>query len=394
MRPPTSAHQTRGFTLIELLVVIAIIAVLISLLLPAVQSAREAARRAQCTNNLKQIALAAANYESANGCFPGGSYSGVYPNNPPHWGSATTGYPENWSCFARMLPFFEQGAMYNAMNLSLCSSDVNNLTVCGVRVASLICPSDIQNDTIPIPSTRSSSHVTPGWSFNLIDQGNLDAVFPLPPGTWLQAFTSYAGNAGTFTFGYSNLMPQSVLSFFNGVIYNDSSVRIASITDGTSNTFLFGEHSKGLLFALDPGYAVSDNAWNSGRWYDTLFATLYPMNQGHGNNASIASYSYFFPTAAGSQHPGGANFAFCDGSVRFFKNSISSWSFNMGNADSYGDSMPNNTTFVNVSATSPATKGASYLVNMNTSTGVPAQLGVYQQLSTRSGGEVISADSY
>ena len=79
-------------------------------------------------------------------------------------------------------------------------------------------------------------------------------------------------------------MSTSVLGFFNGVIYNDSSVKIAAITDGTSNTFLFGEHSKGLLYKLDPGYAVSDGCWNSGRWYDTLFATLYPLNPGNGNN--------------------------------------------------------------------------------------------------------------
>jgi len=384
-------RRSRGFTLIELLVVIAIIAVLISLLLPAVQSAREAARRAQCTNNLKQIALAANNYESSNGCFPGGSYSGQLWN-PPHWST----YPENWSCFVRMLPFFEQAPMYNAANFNLCSSDVNNLTICGVRVASLICPSDLQNDTIPIPATKASgTGVSPGWDFNLIDQGNLDAVFPLPPGNWLQAFTSYAGNAGTFTFGYSNLMSTSILGYFNGVIYNDSSVKISGITDGTSNTFLFGEHSKGLLFKLDPTYAVSDTSWNSGRWYDTLFATLYPLNTGNGNNIAFGGTtndSYYYNTVAGSLHPGGANFAFCDGSVHFIRNTINTWTFNTGNADSYGDAMPDNTTRVTVTATAPAITTGYYL--LNSLNNIPAQLGVYQALSTRAGGEVISADAY
>ena len=124
-------------------------------------------------------------------------------------------------------------------------------------------------------------------------------------------------------------MSTSVLSQFNGVIYNDSTVKIAMITDGTSNTFMFGEHSKGHLFILDPGYAVSDNSWQSGRWYDTLFATMYPLNLAAGNNLAISNsgYSYYYPTAAGSYHPGGANFAFCDGSVHFIKNSISSWAF-------------------------------------------------------------------
>ncbi len=81
----------------------------------------------------------------------------------------------------------------------------------------------------------------------------------------------------------SSCRPRSS-AYFNGVIYNDSSVKIAGITDGTSNTFIFGEHSKGHLYILDPGYAVSDNSWNSGRWYDTLFATLYPLNLAIGNN--------------------------------------------------------------------------------------------------------------
>ncbi|MDR3618318.1 MAG: DUF1559 domain-containing protein [Paludisphaera borealis] len=380
--------RRRGFTLIELLVVIAIIAVLIALLLPAVQAAREAARRAQCTNNLKQIALAANNYESSNGCFPGGSYSGSDPVSPPRWST----YPENFSCFVRMLPYFEQAPMYGALNLSLCSSDVCNLTVAGVRVSSLICPSDTMNETIPLPPTRASSNVTPGWSFNYIDKG-ADAVYPLPPGTWNQAFTSYGGNAGTFNFGFSNLMPSATLSAFNGVIYNDSSVRIAAITDGTSNTFLFGEHSKGQLMAIDPAYAISDGAWNSARWYDTMFAALYPINIGFGNNMAITNKSYYYPTTASSMHPGGANFAYCDGSVHFIKSTISSWTFNNGNATSYGDSMPDNTTFVTAAKTSPTGKAGTYLTHIG-SDGTPAQLGVYQKLATRSGGEVVSADQY
>ncbi len=374
--------RRRGFTLIELLVVIAIIGVLIALLLPAVQAAREAARRAQCTNNMKQLALAAMNYESSSGCFPGGSYTGTL-FNPPHWSH----YPEGFSEFVRMLPFFEQSPMYNSANFNLNGGDVANLTIGGVVVSSLICPSDINNNPVALPSTRASSGVTPGWSFNW--------AFNTPPAGFQQAFTSYGGNAGTFTFGYSQLIPTAVLNQYNGVIYNDSNVKISDITDGTSNTFLFGEHSKNQLLQLDPGYAVSDGCWNSGRWYDTLFATMYPMNLGSGNyppGLSITNASYYFPTAAGSIHPGGANFAFCDGSVKFLKNSINSWSFATGNKDSSGDALPDNTTYTTVTYSGAYTYSGYYLAN---SLGAnSAILGVYQKLSTRAGGEVISASDY
>jgi prepilin-type N-terminal cleavage/methylation domain-containing protein/prepilin-type processing-associated H-X9-DG protein len=357
-----------GFTLIELLVVIAIIAVLIALLLPAVQAAREAARRAQCTNNLKQLALAASNYHDVNGCFPGGSYSPVV--RPPTWHFA-----QNFSAFVRMLPFTEQSAMYNAVNFNNNYGSYTNVTIAGVRLSVLTCPSDTNNVPTLLRTARSGNAV-PGWNF-----GANNSPDQPPDNTYLQAFSSYAGSMGTFPVNWQQSFLSSAtgpaeFASLNGVIYNDSSINISAITDGTSNTFLFAEHARTNLMFYDPGFALSDGQWNSGRYYDTLFSTWYPPNVGlsGGNAGSITAIVQggFFPETATSQHPCGVNMAFCDGSVRFVKNTISSWSF---------DPASNNPLGVTLTSFVYALTPGSYV-------------GVWQQLSTRSGGEIISSDSY
>ena len=160
-----------GFTLIELLVVIAIIAVLIALLLPAVQSAREAARRAQCTNNLKQIGLAAHNYESANGSFPMGWNGFILPNQYPGLPACYTQNPMGHTAFVYILPFLEGGNQYNSWNLLRVYNSVSNNTGVMTKVAAYICPSDSQASPDPtgdFPVVQASYAASEGLQEQLI----------------------------------------------------------------------------------------------------------------------------------------------------------------------------------------------------------------------------------
>lgn len=380
-----SSPARRGFTLIELLVVIAIIAVLIALLLPAVQSAREAARRAQCVNNLKQLGLALANYEGANGVYP---YGMARENCGPNCSFSPNGYYVGSSLFVRMLPYFEQQVLANAYNYSLINWTAPNATVGGTGLSMLWCPSD--------GSIAGLSNTFQGWGWD----GSTQTL----------VYTSYAGNMGTFarvpTTITSPAQHMAVLSQANGVFFylgwpamnppvspnpiaplNPGSVqpaRLASVTDGLSNTFAFGEKAHGKFSQTPDVYYSIDylynGAWVSGGFGDTLFTTLYPMNP-FGRIGDDPNGDYFysydaqednFSIAASSFHPGGCNFGFLDGSVRFIKETVNAWPYN-----------PRNGTPTNVS--------------YNASTGLfslSPPPGVYQALSTRAGGETIGSSQY
>ena len=361
----------RGFTLIELLVVIAIIAILIALLLPAVQSAREAARRFQCANNLKQIVLALHNYESANGSFPMGfcwqSYNDGY------------GYTDAAGAMVRLTQFIEQSAIYNAMNFSIPIYYNANTTVCGAGLSVLWCPSD--GSIVNLRNTAS-------------DPGMVYDGMPM-------AYSSYAGSLGTWKyFPYGTGADQTQLGLMNGMFqyigmvpgvnpftiwgtpYSNSGsvspVKIASITDGLSNTIAFSEHG---LRTTD---LYSWNWWVTGFYGNTLFTSFYPINPQSKVGVAYTvinfpGYNYQVPDtvlSASSYHPGGANFAFADGSVHFIKETIQSWQL-----------IANGSTLVPAGFTINAT--GQFIPS-----GPSAQLGVYQKLSTRNGNDVVSSDSY
>jgi len=311
-----------GFTLIELLVVIAIIAILIALLVPAVQKVREAAARTQCINNLKNIGLALHAYHDVAKKLPPGCMT-----DAPPWGTGG-GHGSSWKVF--ILPYIEQGNLYSKWQFTGGSGweNVNNTN----RV-----------DQLTIPVYRCPSTTLPEFYTNNCAQS----------GTSRQMFSCYTGISGSYNLGYADPSNASNTCCYGGgagldgivsgggILYPNSKVTLTGITDGTSNTIMVGEQSchlrdslgrpvtggSGAITSQGPhgwimGTSNSDTPPNGQNRSMNCTTVRYSINQigfASNNNGTTDNAGSNVPPS--SNHTGGANMLFADGTVRFWPNS-------------------------------------------------------------------------
>jgi prepilin-type N-terminal cleavage/methylation domain-containing protein/prepilin-type processing-associated H-X9-DG protein len=331
-------NRRRGFTLIELLVVIAIIGVLIALLLPAVQAAREAARRAQCVNNLKQIGLALHNYESSNGSFPPACKALNLATTPP----SVTFFDTGFSTQARLLAFIEGGNIYNSLNFAYEYNDASggNFTGSSTVLGVYLCPST------PRSRTRDTVSGDPNASPYEKLQANGYGYTDYAPSVYTD-INVVGGVLVPNGLGSTPIVPYRNKNNSQKGLLKDGNTAISEITDGTSNTIAFlecagrdesfvsqyFENQYPFIRGQGPAGAAAGARHRYWRWADpgNAFGTSgQPNNKGVPTNEG-AAWSGTTLTAgnqAGANeepfafHRGGVNALFGDGSVRFVKDTV------------------------------------------------------------------------
>ena len=324
------AGQRRGFTLVELLVVIAIIGILVALLLPAIQAAREAARRTQCVNNQKQLALALLQFEQTRKKFPAGRLGcdGViaYPECDPATAKKDI-FGANMgqggaSAFVFILPFIEEQAVYDLLRVDdvacwgVVPSWFSNTDVqrgLGKRPPVFLCPSDGE-----LPIDAEYKH-----DVTVV----VRAPFYVSPGSYALSSGSLGPPNGPAPNPADNCIPPAAtceLKYTNtGIFIYVKRFKISQITDGLSKTFFIGE-------TIDGHLARSSNIWTNGNRCNLLRSTANPLNTPPGLNGGAGLISNTGPNGCDncvncsfvSKHPGGANFAFGDGHVAFIADAI------------------------------------------------------------------------
>lgn len=336
---------------------IAIIGVLIALLLPAVQSAREAARRAQCTNNLKQMGLALHNYESTNGCFPPTTILVPALTGGP----GTWAFESSWSAFARVAPYMEQGVIYSAINFSLTYSAAENITIANLPLSLLNCPSDpgskIDDATLGGTFVATTSYGTcdGDWYVWSVNWGATNSVGPMNRSLFGPTYTR---TIAMVTDGTSNTL--AVSEGYIGHGQYRSCMSTPSVPSDASvgtwspyNVPAAGPNSTAALSALiascgaksgkaKAGGPIGHTRWANGGVYYSGFTTAMPPNSpvkavsratGFSNGGQMVAEDWdsvdendggptYMSLSASSYHSGGVNALFADGSVHFVKNTV------------------------------------------------------------------------